>query len=575
MIQRELASRLIALFSQYPFVTVTGPRQSGKTTLCRTTFPNLDYVNLEQTSEREFAKTDPEGFIARFAAGAIIDEVQRVPDLLSNLQVYADEIKRNSLFVLTGSENFALSQAVSQSLAGRTALLSLLPLNITELEQSGIQRSLTELLFTGFFPRLYDQPLDPSQALGDYFATYVERDIGLLGGVGNLPKFEQFAKLCAGRVGTLTDFSSLAKDTGVTHTTARNWIGVLERSYVVFRLQPYFSNMGKRLVKTPKLYFYDVGLASHLIGIEGPDQIETHPLKGALFENMVVVEAMKHRFNRSQIANLSFFRDNHGLECDLLIETNGRWIAVEIKSSATMANDAFRNFTRVEKSLDAVDLKAVVYGGSVRQSRRAGEVVPYNEFTDMLDLYDVRKSIQQLPRKPVAEEKFESVISILDVALHKFIRPTVFGLRGQLDKVSKFFKQRDESPVFTIGEDHKTAVHWLIPDSWEKWKIDFPDELNVELSDGKSLHYKHNMVWFEHELPNASDFRIEIICEWAFGTACMTRTITINERELDDPGPVTVEYDEFVTQSARVDRTCNAVLRQITQLIDTQISISN
>ena len=322
MIEREITPRLRALFEQYPFVTVTGPRQSGKTTLCRSAFPDLAYANLEALDQRNFAETDPRGFLAQLGEGAIIDEIQRVPDLLSYLQVLADERRQNGMYILTGSEQFQLSDAISQSLAGRTALLRLLPLSLSERQQTGARNDIEGMLYSGFYPRIFDQGLEPSEALGDYFDTYVERDVRRLGGVRNLSTFQRFARLCAGRVGQLLNLSSLASDMGISHTTAREWLTILEASYIVYRLPPYHTNIGKRLTKSPKLYFYDVGLASHLIGIEQADQLSTHPLRGFLFENLVVSEAMKHRFNRGRRPNLSFFRDSKGLECDLLYETS-------------------------------------------------------------------------------------------------------------------------------------------------------------------------------------------------------------------------------------------------------------
>ena len=391
MIEREIVPCLAALFGQYPFVTVTGPRQSGKTTLCRTAFPHLDYVNLEAPDRREFAESDPRGFLARFGEGAIVDEIQRVPDLLSYLQVLADEAGRNSLFVLTGSEQFGLSDVIGQSLAGRTALLRLLPFSLAERRRTGASDDIDDILYSGFYPRIHDRKLEPRQALGDYFETYVERDVRRIGEIRNLANFRRFVRLCAGRVGQLANLSYLGADAGVSHTTASHWLTVLEASYVVFRLPPFHANIRKRLIKTPKLYFYDVGLASHLIGIEHAGQIGTHPLRGALFENAVVVEALKHRFNRGRRSNLSFFRDNRGLECDLLYENGNGMGAIEIKSGATVASDWFDSLNRVARELPEIATRAVVYGGSERQSRRDGELVPLTGLGGMLERMENRK----------------------------------------------------------------------------------------------------------------------------------------------------------------------------------------
>ncbi len=388
MIEREIAGHLTRLFAQYPFVTVTGPRQSGKTTLCRATFPDLAYANLEAPDQREFAESDPRGFLAHLGEGAIIDEIQHVPELLSYLQVLADDIGRNSLFVLTGSEQFRLSSSISQSLAGRTALLRLLPFSLTERMRTGASAAIDDLMYSGFYPRIHDQRLEPRQALGDYFETYVERDVRRIGEVRNLSSFRRFVRLCAGRVGQLVNLSSLGSDAGVSHTTARHWLTVLEASYIIFQLPPFHANIRKRLIRSPKLYFCDVGLASYLIGIEDPKQLVTHPLRGALFENLVVAEALKHRLNRGRQPNLSFFRDAKGLECDLLYAAAHGLAAVEIKSGSTVPSDAFNALNRVADLLPAVSAKAVVTGGADRQSRGDGEVVPLADLPDLLKRFD-------------------------------------------------------------------------------------------------------------------------------------------------------------------------------------------
>ena len=388
MIEREITPCLVKLFKQYPFVTVTGPRQSGKTTLCRAAFPHLKHVDLDEPNQREFAESDPQGFLSQLGGGAILDEIQRVPELLSYLKVLADEAGRNNLFVLTGSEQFRLSDAISQSLAGRTALLRLLPFSLAERRQTDASDRVDDILYSGCYPRIHDQKLEPRQALGDYFETYVERDVRRIGEIRNLSNFRRFVRLCAGRVGQLANLSALGADAGVSHTTARHWLTVLEASYVVFQLPPFYANIRKRLVKSPKLYFYDVGLASHLIGIEHAGQMSTHPLRGPLFENAVVVEALKHRFNSGRRSNLSFFRDTQGLECDLLYE-NGIGIgAIEIKSGATIASDFFDALNRITKVLPQISAKAVVYGGADRQSRRDGEVVPLADLVEVLEHFD-------------------------------------------------------------------------------------------------------------------------------------------------------------------------------------------
>lgn len=336
LVSRAISPLLTRSFGSYPVVTVTGPRQSGKTTLCRTAFPELPYFNLERPDLREATAADPRAFLARAADGAIIDEVQRVPELLSYLQVHVDERGRNGMFVLTGSEQFRLSESISQSLAGRTAILRLLPFSTEEAALIRPSMAIDELLFTGFYPRIYDQNLHPPQALGDYFETYVERDVRLLGGVRDLSSFQRFVRLCAGRVGQLLNLQSLGNDAGISHTTARHWISVLEASYVAFLLPPLHANVSKRLTKTPKLYFHDVGLASWLLGIESAAQLATHPLRGALFENLAVSDVLKYRYNSGRRGNLHFYRDSSGLEIDLIYPLAGRHLPIEIKAGQTM-----------------------------------------------------------------------------------------------------------------------------------------------------------------------------------------------------------------------------------------------
>ena len=393
MIEREIAPHLTRLFEQYPFVTVTGPRQSGKTTLCRAAFPDLAYANLEAPDQRQFAEADPRGFLAQLGEGAIIDEIQHVPELLSYLQVLADERRRNSLFLLTGSEQFQLSNAISQSLAGRTALLCLLPFSLAERQRIGASLAIDEMLYSGFYPRILDQRLEPRQALGDYIETYVERDVRRMGEIRNLSSFRRFVRLCAGRVGQLINLSALGSDAGVSHTTARQWLTLLEASYIVCQLPPYHANIRKRLVKSPKLYFYDVGLASYLIGIEHADQLVTHPLRGALFENLVVAETLKYRFNRGRRSNLSFFRDSRGLECDLFYETGQGIGALEIKSGATIASDYFTSLHRVAALIPDITTKAVVYGGDTRQTRPNAEAVPLTDMRGVLDRFELSQEM--------------------------------------------------------------------------------------------------------------------------------------------------------------------------------------
>ncbi|ADH86096.1 ATP-binding protein [Desulfurivibrio alkaliphilus] len=385
MIPRILQPILKKLAGQYPVVTVTGPRQSGKTTLCRAVFPDYAYVNLEMPDLREFARTDPRGFLASHPKGLILDEVQRVPELSSYLQALVDQSREPGRFILTGSQQFEVMSTITQSLAGRTTLLKLLPLSMEELAQAKIETGIDQTLLTGFYPRIYDAGLDPTRTLGDYMETYVERDIRQLMAIKDLALFEKFVRLCAGRVGQLLNLQSLGNDTGVSHTTARSWLTLLEASYVVFLLQPWHVNISKRQVKTPKLYFYDVGLASYLLGAENELHINRHPLKGNLFENMVVVEALKYRFNRGKRSNLYFWRDVRGNEVDLLLAAGPDLFPVEIKAGATISGDYFKGLqTFAAKAPTPPTASALVYAGEENQRRSKVSVWPAQEVAAMM-----------------------------------------------------------------------------------------------------------------------------------------------------------------------------------------------
>ena len=380
---RHLSAAFLQRASQYPVVTVTGPRQAGKTTLCRESFPQLPYVNLERPDLREFAQADPQGFLARYRDGAVFDEVQRVPALLSWIQVEVDQRPRPGAFILTGSHNFALMAAVTQSLAGRTALLNLLPLSINELRDAGLQLGTDELIQRGGYPRIHADGLDAAVALGDYFATYVERDLRQLIELRNLDPFRRFVRLCAGRAGQILNLASLAGDVGVSGHTARAWLGLLEASFVVRLLPPWFANIGKRLVKAPKLYFCDVGLAAWLLGITEVAQVATHPLRGALFENLVVMEFVKHALHHGEPARLHYWRDSSGLEVDLVVENGvppGQLGLVEVKSGQTFQPEHLQAMRRVsallaERRGPTVARQMLVNGGAEHWRREGAEGV--------------------------------------------------------------------------------------------------------------------------------------------------------------------------------------------------------
>ncbi len=390
MFIRTITSEVIKLAGQYPVVTITGPRQSGKTTLCRMAFPDKPYVNLESPDTREFATSDPHSFLAAYPDGAILDEIQRVPQLLSYLQPIIDEHHVPGQFILTGSQQFEVMNTISQSLAGRTALLKLLPLSIEELAFATIQPGIDSLLLNGFYPRIYDAGLNPTQALGDYLETYVERDIRQMINIKDLALFVKFVRLCAGRTGQLLNLHSLGNDVGISHTTARSWLTLLEASYVVFLLKPWHTNISKRQVKTPKLYFYDVGLAAYLLGAESELHINRHPLRGNLFENLVVIEALKYRYNRGRRCNLYFWRDSKGNEVDLVVEAGPDIVPVEIKSGATISEDYFKGLRSFTGRLSAAAKTcALVYGGTERQQRSDTDVWRVNDVAEMMNKIEV------------------------------------------------------------------------------------------------------------------------------------------------------------------------------------------
>lgn len=365
MIVRDSLDTLMRLARGFPVLALTGPRQSGKTTLARAAFPGKPYVSLENPELRAFAASDPRRFLGGFPKGAVIDEVQRCPDLLSWLQGWVDERRVMGDFVLTGSQQFGLMSAMTQSLAGRAGLVQLLPFSQTELAAAGLApEDLDTVLWQGAYPPLYDRHLAPDDWFPNYVATYVERDVRQLLAVRELGVFQRFLKMCAARCGQLLNLSSLAADCGISHVTAREWLTVLEASYVVRLLPPYHRNFGKRLVKTPKLYFVDVGLAAWLLGIRDVRTIASHAMRGALFENFVIGEFIKQRFNAGQPAELYFWRDNVGHEVDLLFEAKGKLQAVEIKSGMSFSPDWPAAAKRWQAFAgDAAFEPWIVYGG--------------------------------------------------------------------------------------------------------------------------------------------------------------------------------------------------------------------
>ncbi|WP_019430186.1 ATP-binding protein [Limnohabitans sp. Rim47] len=385
IIDRQAHAVLLQRAALYPVVTVLGPRQSGKTTLCRMTFPDKPYVNLEQPDVRDFAQQDPKAFLAQYPDGAVLDEIQNVPTLLSWLQVLTDADPRKGRFVLTGSHQLQVNAHITQSLAGRTAVLELLPLSLSELAAVGDGVTLgpddvNRMMLQGGYPRIHAQDLPPEVMLSDYFATYVERDVRQLINLRHLREFGQCVRLLAGRTGQLLNQTSLGNEVGVSSNTITQWLSLLEASFLVFSLAPWSVNIGKRLVKSPKVYFYDVGLACWLLGIKTVEQLQHHPLRGALFENLVVVEVMKSLRNQGLRDPLYFFRDSNGLEVDLLLEHADGVQLIEIKASQTVAAPLFKNLRTVSALLgERVKSQHLVYGGDLRQARTDVDVLPYGQ----------------------------------------------------------------------------------------------------------------------------------------------------------------------------------------------------
>ncbi|GMR21688.1 MAG: ATP-binding protein [Gammaproteobacteria bacterium] len=380
-IPRHAEPRLQHFARGYPVVVVTGPRQSGKSTLVRHAFPEYRYISLEDLDQREFAESDPRGFLNQFAQSAILDEAQRCPALFSYLQTRVDERQRPGEFILTGSQQFGLLSGITQSLAGRAALLTLLPMTYGELQHAGkIGQNLDQILFDGAFPPIFDRELESHPWYGNYVRTYLERDVRQLIKVQDLGAFQRFLKLCAGRSGQLLNLSSLANDCGITHNTAKAWISVLEANYIVHLLPPHHQNFNKRLVKTPKLYFLDTGLATWLLGIQNIEQLTTHVQRGALFETWVISELLKARYNSGETSNLYFWRDRSGHEVDLLIDHGTQLSPLEIKSGQTINRDYFKGLDFWRKLAGETAGPAwLVYGGDTRQMRSDVTILPWNE----------------------------------------------------------------------------------------------------------------------------------------------------------------------------------------------------
>jgi hypothetical protein len=367
-----------------PIVSVTGPRQSGKTTLVRASFPEHYYVNLELPESRRLAIEDPKAFLGH--GRMIIDEAQRVPELFSYLQVLSDESGRTGQYVLSGSQNFLLMKTISQSLAGRVFVSHLLPLSLGELRRAGLlEPNLNTVLFRGFYPRLFDRQIEPEMFYPSYNLTYLERDVAGLIAPSSMNHFRKFMELLAGRVGQLINYSSLSIDVGVDHKTIQAWCSLLEAGFMIYFLRPYHKNYSKRMVKSPKIYFYDTGLACHLLGIRSPGELERHWARGALFENMIIADIIKDYQNRAERPPIYFWRDSRGLEVDLLIEESGAIKAIEIKSGTTITSEFFSSLQKFTALAGRGVSAYVVYGGSSRITNKQTTVLPWTEKERLLN----------------------------------------------------------------------------------------------------------------------------------------------------------------------------------------------
>jgi predicted AAA+ superfamily ATPase len=381
MIKRIIEQRALDLSKKYPVVTITGPRQSGKTTLVQNLFNKHEYFSLENPETRNQIQEDPSILFQPAGKKIIIDEVQRIPDLLSFIQVHSDKQKINGQFILTGSHSLLLSEKVSQTLAGRTAILKLLPFSFDELAEIDYysEDNYEEWIYRGFYPRIYDQSIAPGDFYPFYFETYLQRDVREIQNVRDLNQFSNFVRLCAGRVGQLVDYTSLANDAGISVNTVKGWLSLLEASYLLVLLHPFYKNLNKRVIKSPKLYFVDVGLASFLLNITDPNQVKTHYLKGNLFENLVIIELLKKRYNNAQLSNLYFFRDSNKNEVDCIVE-DINLKAIEIKSSKTFSNSFIDGLKIFSKSSG---LKAengfIVYGGEDSFLFKDFNVIPWRK----------------------------------------------------------------------------------------------------------------------------------------------------------------------------------------------------
>ncbi len=383
-IPRILLKSLKSMAKQYPVTAVLGPRQSGKTTIVQKAFPSKHYISLEDLDNRQFVQTDPRGFLDSYKKGAIIDEAQRCPDLLSYIQTHVDQNKKKGQFIITGSNQFLLEEKITQSLAGRVSLLRLLPLSLQELKQAKKTTPLNEMIFKGFYPQLHAENIKISAFFNNYIETYVSKDVRLIKNISNLSSFNTFIKLCANRTGQLLNLQSLANDCGITQNTVKSWISILESSFILRRVYPYYKNFNKRLVKSPKIYFYDTGLLCSLLSIKKVEDLAFHALKGFIFENLIFSEIEKYFFNQGEKAPLYFWRDKTGHEIDFLIESKNLKI-IEVRSSQTFSADFLKNITYFSKINPNEKSNYLIYAGRDKQTRNQCAILPWWDIGKVLN----------------------------------------------------------------------------------------------------------------------------------------------------------------------------------------------
>lgn len=384
MIPRETAKIIGKLRKQFPVITLTGPRQSGKTTLLKSIYTDIPYINLEDIDVRNAALNDPRGFLSNFPEGAVLDEIQRTPELFSYLQGIVDKNKKIH-FVLSGSQNFLLLENISQSLAGRAAILKLLPFSISELQKKKlVPTSYEELIFTGMYPVIYDREIDPEFFYPSYISSYIERDVRQIKNIENLNSFSNFLQLCAGRTGQVVNLNSLATDAGISPNTAKSWLSILEASFIIYFLQPYYANFNKRIIKSPKLYFYDTGLVCALLGINSENQVRTYHLKGALFENLIITDLVKCQLHKGVNPRFYFWQNKTKQEIDLIIDKPQGPVPFEIKSGMTMNENYFTNLKYWQKLTgEKPENMNVIYGGVTNLKTSIGNYISWKKLIDM------------------------------------------------------------------------------------------------------------------------------------------------------------------------------------------------